>query len=84
MPWAGWRLNHRRPSTVAPPSPELICYTTAHVARLCNVKMVTVRHWIKAGKLNASQVGHGRHKITAAELERFLSANPSVLARVDV
>jgi len=46
--------------------------TTGQVARLCHVSAVTVRNWIKAGKLEAYRLPGGHHRITPEAFKALL------------
>ena len=46
--------------------------TTGQVARLCHVSTVTVRNWIKAGKLEAYTLPGGHYRITPEAFNAFL------------
>ena len=46
--------------------------TTGQVARLCHVSTVTVRNWIKAGRLEAYTLPGGHYRITPEAFKAFL------------
>lgn len=46
--------------------------TTGQVARFCHVSTVTVRNWIKAGKLEAYILPGGHYRITPEVFKAFL------------
>lgn len=50
--------------------------TSSEAARLCGVSFRTVIRWIERGQLQAYKLpGRGDHRITMAELRRFMHAN---------
>lgn len=65
------------PVVEKPPSDELEhldrIYRARHVADYLDVKVYTVREWIKAGKLRASKVGKS-YIIKEDDLRAFVSA----------
>lgn len=48
--------------------------TTGQVARACGVSLVTVKKWIKQGKLAAFRTPGEHYRVTAGEFDRFRSA----------
>ena len=49
--------------------------TTGQVAAACQVSIPTVKRWIREGHLAAFQIAGGHHRVTRAELDRFLTAH---------
>jgi excisionase family DNA binding protein len=48
--------------------------TTGRVARACGVSLVTVKKWIRQGKLGAFQTPGGHYRVTEGEFRRFSRA----------
>lgn len=59
------------PNTPARPRP-LKLLTVQEVAAALRVDPVTVRRWIKAGRITATKIG-GAYRISATDLERALA-----------
>ena len=47
-------------------------FSPEYVSKKLHVSVVTIRRYIKEGKLKASKVGDRLYRIPAKELERFL------------
>ncbi len=45
--------------------------TTGHVSKACEVSLVTVKKWIKQGKLKAFRTPGGHFRVAAGEFQRF-------------
>src|SRR3972149_7329806 len=45
--------------------------TTGHVAKACEVSLVTVKKWIRLGKLRAFRTPGRHYRVTLEEFQRF-------------
>lgn len=52
----------------------MVLYTTDKVAEILDVNPVTVRRWIRKGKLKANKIGKS-YRIKKEDLEKFLDDN---------
>ena len=50
--------------------------TTEEVARELKYHIVTVRKWIREGKLKATRINRKEYRIKRSDLEKFLEKNP--------
>lgn len=54
-------------------SREKLLYTPEDVARLLQVKTVTVHNWLRGGKLKGFRVGSKLWRITREQLQEFIA-----------
>ena len=55
-----------------------VIYTAEEVADLLRLNKVTIYRYIREGRLRATRTGNRNYRVTAADIDRFLSENSTV------